>query len=475
MWQAGDQRDIQSAPELSWMQFRAKALLPPRRDVLGWLADLLGDDALQRRLARGALAALVINVLGMAVGVLAQLVLARFLGTQGYGVYAYMLGWVNVLIVPAMIGFNTAQLRYVAAYRAREEWSLLRGITGFTDRLVPALGLACGLGGILTVWLVRDDLGPSLAQTLYVGLLIVPVLALMNTRAATVRALGRVVAAIAPDLLVRQLAILIGIGAVALLLPQLAGPVAAALVTLAAAVLSLGLISRAQRRAFPSAALQAPPIRHTRKWFATAVPLLLMASAQTVNAHASLLLLGWLGDTAEVGVYAIAARLADFLAFPLAMVNFVFAPAIAHLHAKDEHAALQRAMTATAWWTTAGGAAVGLPLFLFPGFFLALFGDGFVAGETALRIMLLAGLVHVATGSVGYLMAMTGLERPATVFTGTGALVNVGLAFLLIPTLGAVGGALAAAAGLVVWKVMAIVWCWRRLGIIAGIFASVWR
>jgi O-antigen/teichoic acid export membrane protein len=157
------------------------------------------------------------------------------------------------------------------------------------------------------------------------------------------------------------------------------------------------------------------------------------------------------------------------------MVNFVFAPTIAQLHAQGEHAELQSAVTTTGWWATVGAVAVGLPLFLLPGFFLALFGEGFVAGETALRIILLASLVNAATGSVGYLMTMTGLERQATVLTATAALINVALAFLLIPPFGLVGAALAAAAGVVVWNVMAVVWSWRRLGIVAGIFASVLR
>lgn len=471
-------RESVAETDKGWMQLSdspAKAMLSPWRGVPRWLTGWLGDDALQRRLARGALTALLINALGMTVGLLAQLVLTRSLGAEGYGVYAYVLGWVNLLIVPAMLGFGTAQLRYVAQYRARAEWGLIRGVTTLTDRLVASTGLTITLGGILTVWLLREILAPALVDTFYIGLFMIPVLALMATRAATVRALGHVVAAIAPDRLVRHLATLTGVGGLALLLPGPMEPVTAALVSLAAALLSLRLISRSRSRALPPAVLQTAPLRQTQEWFTTAVPLLLMASALSLSASASLLVLGWLGDTTDVGVYAVAAGLALFLSFPLEMVSFVFAPTIAHLHARGEYSELQGAVTATAWWATAGAVAVGVPLFLFPGVCLALFGEEFVSGETALRIILLAGLVHAATGSVGYLMTMTGLERQATVLATTAAFVNVACAFLLIPPFGLVGAAVATAAGIIVWNVMAVVWSWRRLGIVAGIFASLVR
>ena len=446
-----------------------------RRSVLGRLLNRFLSDALQRRLARGALSALVVNVLAIVVALLAQLVLARTLGVEGYGIYAYVLGWVNFLIVPAMLGMNTAQLRYVAAYRAREEWGLLRGVMAFADRVVVAGGLVCCLIAILVVWLISDRLAPALAQTFYVGLLMMPPLALMKARAATVRALGRVVAALAPDMLARQLVILIGVGALVVLLPGLVGPVTATAVAMAAALFSLGLVSHTQSRIRPSPAREAEPLQRRREWLTTSIPLLFIASANIVNAQAGLLMLGWLSDTTDAGIYAIASRLGGFVHFPLAIVSLVFAPTISHLYAKDEHATLQRTATATACWTTAGALMVGLPLFIVPGFVLSLFGEAFAAGETPLRILVIGGLVHAMTGSVGPIMSMTGLERQATVITAGAATLNVLLNLVLIPPFGIAGAATARMVSLVILNLAAVVVVWRRRQIFSGVFAILRR
>lgn len=446
-----------------------------RFGVLSRLLTRIGGDALGRRLARGAVLAFIVNILSLLLALLTQAILARSLGVEGYGVFAYVMGWINLLVVPAMLGFRVSQLRYVASYRATEDWALMRGATTFADQVVIGTAIAGCLLALLVVWLLSDRLDPVLAQTFYVGLLLIPPLALMRTRSSTVRALGGVVAALAPDRLTRQVTLLIGVAALALLLPTALGPATAMLVALAAACLSLVLVSYSQSRMWPPAARTVTPAWRRREWLATSMPLLIFATIRVANDQASLLLLGWLGSTTEVGIYAVAARLGGFVAFPLIIINFVLSPTIAHLHTKDDQVALQRAVTTTAWWITIGTTMMALPLFAFPDLFLSVFGEAFVGGATVLRILLAGAVVNALTGPVGQLLTMTGLERQATMLMVLTAILTVALNVVLIPWLGMTGAAIAGALSGSVWNLAATVMVWRRRGILSGVFGVVRR
>ena len=84
-------------------------------------------------------------------------------------------------------------------------------------------------------------------------------------------------------------------------------------------------------------------------------------------------------------------------------------------------------------------------LIVFNDSFLLLFGKDFVQGGMALIILSLGQLINAATGPVGALLTMTGQERGAAVVLGAGATLNVLLSVILVPILGLLGAAIAAA------------------------------
>jgi O-antigen/teichoic acid export membrane protein len=308
-------------------------------------AQPLGNQSLKDRLGRGASAAFMINLVGIGLALLSQLVLAHALGADGYGVYAYVYAWITVLAVLAACGFPTAMLRFVAGYKAREQWHSLRGVMRYAQWRALILGSTiAGLGAGL-VWLVRPD--GALTATFYAGLPLVPVLALLRVRASTVRALGRIVAALAPDLIVREAVLVALVAGLALA----TGPVAASDAMAAALVAggaSLALVSLSLHRVLPAAVRSAATGDERGEWFGVAVSLLIIAGLGILRAKVGVLIVGWLVDTSAAGFYAIAARIALLVAFPLSAVNAVLAPTIAAMHARQDTESLQRAVTMTA-------------------------------------------------------------------------------------------------------------------------------
>ena len=178
-----------------------------------------------------------------------------------------------------------------------------------------------------------------------------------------------------------------------------------------------------------------------------------------------LMIAGWLLTSAELGLFKSSQQTATLIGFVLIVINAIFPPRFAALYHRGELGALGRLARQGALL----GFVIAAPLLLLclvaPTWVLGWFGDDFQQGANLLRIIALAQLVNVATGSVAFLLNMTGHER---LMRNIALLCNsLGLAcFFVLPQLfGALGAALALAFVLVTQNLLSLFFVWRRLGI----------
>jgi len=141
-------------------------------------------------LARGALGAFIVKITGAAILFGLHVLLARLLGVGQYGIYVYVLSWVNILVIISMLGLNTSLVRFVAAYKAQEKWGLLRGILRRSTEAVVASSLLLSVIVGSVVWFFRNHISQSLATIFYVALILLPILVLVRLREASLRALS---------------------------------------------------------------------------------------------------------------------------------------------------------------------------------------------------------------------------------------------------------------------------------------------
>jgi O-antigen/teichoic acid export membrane protein len=104
-------------------------------------------------------------------------------------------------------------------------------------------------------------------------------------------------------------------------------------------------------------------------------------------------------------------------------------------------------------------------------FALSQFGKGFEAAYPALLILLLSGLISAFTGSVGYLMTMTGRQNPALLSASAALVCNIILNLSLIPRLGIIGSAIAATSSMFVYNLLMWIHVRRTMGIDASVIA----
>ena len=159
-----------------------------------------GSEALSR-VARGSVVAVFIYTAGVGLTYCSQLVIARIVGIDTYGVYAYVFSWMVVLAYVSALGFDVALLRFVPVYEAQRAWPLLKGVIQYAQRQAAAVSFAVIFIGAFVIMAWASS--PEIRNTFLAGFALVPILALVWIRCSVVRAFGGVVSALAPDRVVR--------------------------------------------------------------------------------------------------------------------------------------------------------------------------------------------------------------------------------------------------------------------------------
>ena len=100
-------------------------------------------------LLRGTAIALGLQLSGIAISYIMQVLLARWMGATQYGVYDYALGIGTFLGFLACLGLPNSLLRFIPEYTVKEDWGKLRGIVWGSWRYVFASSVALSSIGIL--------------------------------------------------------------------------------------------------------------------------------------------------------------------------------------------------------------------------------------------------------------------------------------------------------------------------------------
>ena len=111
---------------------------------------------------------------------------------------------------------------------------------------------------------------------------------------------------------------------------------------------------------------------------------------------------------AATGQYSAVLRAAQSLFLLLTSVSLTFSPFVADLHHRGERERLDRLYRSVTRWTLTATIPVLLVLAILPGPVLRIFGAEFVAGQDALRIVIVGMIVPVMVGTVGFILIMAG-------------------------------------------------------------------
>ena len=433
------------------------------------LCALLGESgSLRGRLIRGGAGSAIVQALNRLIALAVGIALARGLGAEGYGIYAYAFALMSVLMVPAELGMPVLLVREVAAHVARADWAHVRGICIRGTQVVLAASTAISFIAALLVWRFGDSIPADQRQTLLLVLLLLPLSALSKTFASVLQGLQHVVIGQAVEALLRPTLMLLGVlvlfaAAPGMCLPQYAMAVQ---VVVVAAVLFTSLLLLI--RYLPDAARTTKGKHRTREWLTNAIPFTLIGGAGIINNQVDILMLGYFRPSGDVGIYRVAVQGSVLVAFGLQAVTAVVAPQFARLYAQGDLARLQRLITMSARVVFITALPVVL-IFVLAGGTIAgmVFGPEFVASHYPLAILSVGQLINTLFGPVGALLQMVGYENITARMIIITALLNIPLNAFFIHFYGATGAAMATAICVGLLHLFLFFIARKKLGLIA--------
>jgi O-antigen/teichoic acid export membrane protein len=431
------------------------------------MADAVLPDIDGRpRYLKGIAGTAVLRLSALALGFVTNIVLARVLGVDEFGVFSYVLAWVGLLSAVGVFGLDRLLVREVAIYDRQDAAGLLRGLLVWAHLTSFAISLGMVGLGICLRW------NSGFRGMLPVAGCFLVLIVLLRISASALQGLHRILRGQLAETLVQPAACLVLIAIVGLLLRwKLAAPQVLTIYLIAAGVAFVFGIWQLQL-ALPDGVQSAKPQYTANLWLLGVLPLFLISVLDMLNRQASFLILGIFSGPDALGAYAAADRLAQLVAFPLAVINLTLAPSFATLHQTGDHVALQRVVTRSARLVLMGSIPIALALIFGGHWFLLLFGKDFTGGQIPLTILCVGQLANATMGSVGYLLIMTGHGRDAAIGIGVGAGVDLVLSRVLIPIWGASGAAAATAISLILWNIILAVFVWRRTGILTTAFVA---
>lgn len=420
--------------------------------------------SLKRRLIENVAGTLGLKVAATILSFVSSMLLARWLGTTGYGTFAYAITWVGLLGVPAALGLPLVIVREIAAYQTRSEWSLIKGLLRWANQVVALLSVGLALLAVIIAWNFHPTANSQMLSTFWIVVLSLPFNSLIIIRQSAMQGLHRVVSGQLVDMLIRPILFIILIGGVYLFIGQSSANIAAVIHLISTAAAWI-IGTQMLRHTLPREVKEAIPDYQTKAWMASSWPLMIASAMNFIYFRTDTIMLGAMKGAAAVGLYVVANRGSDLVALSLTVIQPALAPTLASLYAQGDIKQLQRLMAKSSQLLLISSLPIAILLIGFGQQFLLLFGHDFQQSYATLVILTTAQLVNVSMGPVSQLLIMTGGERDVAVNYGISAGINIILNAILIPNFGLEGAATATGISLIFSRVLLGSKSYQKLGL----------
>ncbi len=351
------------------------------------------------------------EVVDLALRSIGSLLLARLLGPHGLGTWlvartvAFDLGG-----IVARSGLDEAVLRFVSHGYGRGEkreanGAFRAGLRGVSFTSISAVVLLLALAPFLADKVFHKPESLGLIRMIAPSLLIIaPTFVLLSA----IQGVGLLRLRVAAQKLAFPLLNVCILGVAIATHLGMTGAVAAHYAGLTAMAFVAWVFGRRSLRSVIGKESGKSPLRPLGSY---AAPLALAEAGNFVVLWTDIIMLGILSSSVQTGIYGVAMRIGSLVWLPLHAVNQMFSPMIAVLHGQGEKSNLEEMFQLSARWIV----FASLPIFvliLFAGkWLLSLFGPGFIIGGSVLLFLASGKLIAAGTGSVGFMLNMTGHQK----------------------------------------------------------------
>ena len=417
-------------------------------------------DAKLRGLLAGSMRAFAVKLLSAVSAFLLSVVLARFLGSDQAGYFFLAQAIIIILAIVGRQGFDNALVRFIAGYTVNSEVGLISGVYKYSlIRILPLLVILS-----LLLWLGSDFISenvfekPLLSSVLAIGALAILPMSIAQLHGFCFQGKKEtMLATLFQSGLLSVLALMIIWG----IEPTNANQAMAGYCCSAMIVLAISSVMWNRQNVHKGSPL---PDREKITVKESIKPLFTIVVLSQVSQWSGQLMLGVWSSTGDVALFSVAQRTAMLASFILIAVNTIAAPRFAEACKRGDFKEIREISISSGRIMTIVALPFIIFMLIFSEWLMGLFGPSYVWGANILRILAIGQFINVMTGSVGYLLQMTGHEKILKrIFLISTSIMVLGCS-IAIPLYGAYGAALIAVLSMTSQNLLCVYQVKKKLG-----------
>jgi O-antigen/teichoic acid export membrane protein len=413
---------------------------------------------------KNALIALIVRSLGAISLVLMNLMVTRNLSLNDSGLFFLAFSIFTAVGLFCTMGFTHAFLRFIGGFHKEGNWSGIKGVVfiGLKLSMLTTLVFGSIIYGFADTLSVSFFLKPELTifiQIIFIGL---PAFVCLQLLAFFFQAINET----SKSITLINISVTILVIAFMLLVLTLGYSLNSKLISyifLLSVLLTFVLsttwwFQHAKPDIKPDYSVSSELMKSSRSLWVMVITSLFIQ-------YAGQIIIGKYSSSEDVALYSIAQRISMLTSFALIAINLVAAPKFASITQRIDTKELRK----ISLFCSRLMLAISIPMFVcllsFPRFILSFFGAEYIEADLILQVLVVGQFIYVMSGSVYFLLNMTGHEyemKNIMIFSGVLALV---LLLWLTPLYGPLGAAVATSLSIASQNLIAVYFVKKRLGI----------
>lgn len=404
------------------------------------LKDRLAESPIAYRLARGAFWSLIGGVASRLLTVISSIIVARFLGKEGYGEMGMVQSTMGMFGVLAGFGLGATATKYIAEFRYKDPVRAGRIVSLTLVVSIITAGIVMLVCFFVSPWLAEKTLNrPELSQLLIAGALLL-----------FISTLGGVLSAILSGFEsfreIAKINIWQGIAAPLLTIPLVWAYGVQGAITSFTINAAIGLLLCAvaiNRDANKHSIVFGYSVAIWREWHVLwkySLPLMIAnLLVVPVTWITNTYLVNQPGGYGELGLFNAANQWRMLIIFLPALLTSAMLPVLSETHSRENKDDFIHTISLNLRGTWIVAFPMTVLVILMGKQLAQLFGKQFLGSEQMIAILMLACFLNVVNGAVGGALVGSGKIWIGTLMNIGWAIVMVGLSFMLIPRYGGTG------------------------------------
>jgi len=420
-----------------------------------------------------ALVLLMVRIGSAGIGIVLQVLIARYYGADTLGNLFLALGLAAVLSTVLTAGFPWIIAPVVARSEADFDPGLLKAFLQTAQKHLLAFSLAIAVPAAAIIWFL-PGLSNELRWALLFAVITAPVYAVMRLNGGLANARKRFVMANGPELLLRPVLLASFVGLALVLSTPVDASVILAFNLAISFVLAcwMGLVMHRQSVTNLLQAKNNSPVAGEQiiQWRKLALPMVLATLFVNLFADLDILMIGSIMPARETGIFGVAIKITFLMAFAIQVVHQVMLRDASDAHLLNNRQALQATVRNANRFALTITLCAFVFLLLFGSYVLAVFGPEFKEGYVAVVGLMIAQVIRAAAGPAIQVLMISGNQRASIPVYISSIALLFACNLLFVPLFGFAGAAAAVIFATLFWTISLNRIVKRTIGIRVSVF-----